>query len=408
MASATTRGRVPVTAGRPPAPAPARNRAAVSRRLRLAAGGPGEFGTAQLVAIEIALVAGGAAAFAGTPVAIGAGAVVAAGSLAAGLSRSSGRWAYQSLGLRSAMGRRRRAGAGGLLAAGFQVYGHDDRGSQIGIGQDHAGWFIAVAIGGAGDAIGHQRHSLRLDRLLRLLDEGTARPSAVQLVSFRTLAPAGGPLPNSPAAHSYRELLGLVTGRQTGPATLQTWVALRLTASDALEAAADRGGGMDGVNRTLAAMAGRLGKALNTAGVPYEVLDAHALNQAVHAACGLDGARPGTAVTARERWRGWVAAGRQHVAYEVEHWPDNFDPAAFQALAGMPAEQLVVSVVAARQGADLRLRTIVRVMAAPDRLAAAVQTVRESTRTLGVRLRPLHGQHQPGVYGSAPTGGGTL
>lgn len=378
------------------------------RRLRPAPGGPGEFGTAQLVAIEVSAVAVGAAAFTGNPVAIGVGVGVAAAALAVGLSRSGGRWAYQTLGLRAAMRRRRNAGPAVLPAPAFQVYGYDDRGVQLGIGQDRDGWFIAVAVGGADEILGHRRPALRLDRLLRLLDEGTARPSALQLVSLRTLAPAGAPAPNSPAAASYRELLALTTGRQTGPAAHLTWVAARLDAADAIEAAADRGGGVDGVHRALAAMAGRLGKALNTAGVTYQVLDPVALTSAVYAACGLDALPPGAPVAARERWQGWLAAGRQHVAFEVEQWPSPFDPAAVQSLMTVPAEHLVVSVVAARRGADLGLRTVVRVMAAPERLAAAVSTVREYTKTLGIRLRPMHGQHQPAVYASAPTGGGTL
>lgn len=378
------------------------------RRLRPAPGGPGEFGTAQLVAIEVSAVAVGAAVFAGGPVAIGVGAAVAAGALAVGLSRSGGRWAYQALGLRTAMRRRRNAGPAALPAPAFQVYGYDDRGTELGIGQDRDGWFIAIAVGGADEVLGTRRPALRLDRLLRLLDEGTAKPSALQLVSLRTPAPAAGPAPNSPAAGSYRELLAMTTGRQTGPAAHLTWVAARLDAADAIEAAADRGGGVDGVHRALAAMAGRLGKALNTAGITYQILDAAALSGAVRAACGLDGLPADAPIAARERWQGWLAGTRQHVAFEVEHWPAPFDPAAVQSLMTIPTGQLVVSVVAARRGVEVGLRTVVRVMAPPDRLAAAVGTVREYTKTLGIRLRPMHGQHQLAVYASAPTGGGTL
>ncbi|MGI5177135.1 type VII secretion protein EccE [Dactylosporangium sp. CA-152071] len=411
MTSATAQGRPPA-GGPSPAPQPIPGgrppeRNAPAQRLRPASGRPGEFGTVQLVAIEVSAVAVGAAVFSGNPVAIGVGAAVAVGALAVGLSRSGGRWVYQSLGLRAAVRRRRKAGAAALPAPAFEVYGYDDRGTELGIGQDRDGWFIAIAVGGADEILGRRRPALRLDRLLRLLDEGTARPSALQLASLRTLAPATGPAPNSAAANSYRELLALTTGRQTGPAAHLTWVAARLDAADAIEAAADRGGGVDGVHRALAAMAGRLGKALNTAGVPYQILDAAALTAAVHASCGLDGLPDGAPVTARERWQGWHAAGREHIAFEVEQWPASFDPAAVQALMNVPAEHLAVSVVAARRGAAVGLRTVVRVMAAPDRLAAAVGTVREYTKTLGIKLRPMHGQHQPAVYASAPTGGGT-
>ncbi|WP_327004214.1 type VII secretion protein EccE [Dactylosporangium sp. NBC_01737] len=408
MTSATAQGRPPATGPRPTPGGRPPDRTTPVRRLRPAPGGPGEFGTAQLVAIEVSAVAVGAAVFAGGPVAFGVGAAVAAGALAVGLSRSGGRWAYQTLGLRAAMRRRRNAGPAALPAPAFKVYGYDDRGTQLGVGQDRDGWFIAIAVGGAEEILGHRRPALRLDRLLRLLDEGTARPSALQLVSLRTAAPAGGPAPNSPAAASYRELLALTTGRQTGPAAHLTWVAARLDAADAIEAAADRGGGVDGVHRALAAMAGRLGKALNTAGVTYQILDPAALTGAVHAACGLDGLPAGAPLTARERWQGWLAAGRQQIAFEVEHWPVPFDPAAVQALMTIPAGQLVVSVVAARRGTEIGLRTVVRVIATPERLAAAVGTVREYTKTLGIRLRPMHGQHQPAVYASAPTGGGML
>jgi len=333
------------------------------------------------------------------------------------LSRAGGWWGYQTVALGLALRRRQRerakysrAGTVQLVAPRLAVYGYDDRGSQIGLGQDGDGWFAAIAVGVADEVLGQLGQALRLERLIRLLDEGTARPSTVQFVSLRVPSPSSLLGARTPAIESYLDLARRVTGGHPGPAEHLTWVAVRLHPADAIEAAVDRGGGTDGVHRALAAVVGRVGKILGTAGVNFRVLDAAGLTEALEVACGLDHVmEPGavrSASVADEQWRGWRAVGLQHAAFEVERWPDRFDPSLLNVLTSAPAERIVVSVTVRPRGPEFGLRTVVRVMAVPDRLGLAVRTVREHASSLGIRLRPMHGQHGPAVYASAPTGGG--
>jgi type VII secretion protein EccE len=393
------------------------------RGLRRAPGRPGEFGTVQLVAIELAVVVVGLSLLSGSPVLIGVAAVVAILALVTALSRAGGWWGYQivSLGLalrrrqrerRSVASRRSEAGAVQLVSPRLEVYGYDDRGSQLGVGQDEDGWFAAIAVGVADEVLGQLGQALRLERLIRLLDEGTARPSTVQFVSLRVPAPSSLLGGRTPAIESYLDLARRVTGGHPGPAEHLTWIAVRLTPADAIEAAVDRGGGTDGVHRALAAVVGRVSKILGTAGVNFRVLDAAGLTEALEVSCGLDHVmEPGavrSATVADEQWRAWRAVGLQHAAFEVERWPDRFDPSLLNVLTSAPAERLVVAVTVRPRGPEFGLRTVVRVMAVPDRLGLAVRTVREHATSLGIRLRPMHGLHGPAVYASAPTGGGAL
>jgi len=321
--------------------------------LRRAPGRPGEFGTVQLVAVEVAIVLVGLSLLAGSPVVIGVAVLIAILALVMTLSRAGGWWGYQTVALGLALRRRQRerrsvatrhseAGAVQLVSPRLEVYGYDDRGSQIGVGQDEDGWFAAIAVGVADEVLGQLGQALRLERLIRLLDEGTARPSTVQFVSLRVPAPSSLLGGRTPAIESYLDLARRVTGGHPGPAEHLTWVAVRLNPADAIEAAVDRGGGTEGVHRALAAVVGRVGKILGTAGVNFRVLDAAGLTEALEVACGLDHVmEPGavrSASVADEQWRAWRAVGLQHAAFEVERWPARFDPSLLNVLTSRSEE----------------------------------------------------------------------
>jgi type VII secretion protein EccE len=357
----------------------------------------------------VAAVAVGLALLAGGPVAVVAAAVVAAAVLAGVFGRTGGRWWYELLGARAALRRRRRAlrrAAGApagpwLFTPELRVYDYQDRTGQLGVGRDAGGWFAAVAVGDD-DLLGGAAQVVPAERLLPMLSEGTARPSGLQLVTLRVPAPTALVAPGSPCLESFAELAGRLPDRRPAPAAELTWVAVRLDPREARAATGERGGGVDGVHRALAATVARLGKVLAGAGVAHRVLDAAELTEALHTACTGDAE---ARADAAEGWHGWSAGGVRHLSFEVADWPAAAGPGLLEPIAAAAAEPVAVSLTFRARGAAPRVRAVVRLVAAADRAdRAAAALVGEAARQ-GLRLRPLDGVHGPAVYASAPTGG---
>src|SRR5438477_3070243 len=119
-------------------------RGPAERGLRRAPGRPGEFGTVQLVALEVAAVLVGLSLLSGSPVVIGIAVGIAILALIMALSRAGGWWGYQTVAMGLAMRRRQRerrmvaargthganhaGGAVQLVSPRVDVYGYDDRG----------------------------------------------------------------------------------------------------------------------------------------------------------------------------------------------------------------------------------------------------------------------------------------
>jgi type VII secretion protein EccE len=330
--------------------------------------------------------------------------------LLVGCGRSDGRWIYQALAARSALrGRRaiaRQRTRDGHQAVDIQVHNHDDRGNVLGIGQDDSGWFAAVAVGGDDAPISPDPAAIPLDRLTRLLDEGSARPSALQIVTLRVSGTDASPA-GSACAESYRELAQSLVGGTGGLAAELTWIAVRLDTRDALVATVERGGGLEGVAKALAAAVGRVVKLLAGAGVNYRVLDGEALLDALHTSCGFDPvATRGAALG--EQWRGWRSGDLSQKSFEVRNWPSRPAADSLGQLMDAPAGRLVVSVSLRPDDTQLRVGTIVRVMSPPPALDATCQRVTDHAGRIGFQLRPLHGLHGPAILASAPTGGQPL
>ena len=351
---------------------------------------PGRFGWAQLIAVEAALLAAGTAVLGHNLVATLATGVVAVVLLVLALARSGGRWLYQSLAARRRLSRRRHQVRAALqatddpvlaVAPGLRIRTVTDRGVAFGVGQDPAGWFAALGvlswIGPAAD----RPPSLSLDRIAGLLTEAVTTISAVQVVKHHAAA-----VP------------------ETGTAANDlVWLALRLGSRDAVDAAASRGGGLDGVDRALAAGVGRVGTILSGADVPYELLDASAVHHALTVSCGLyrPGGRGSTGLD--ERWRLWSAAGLVHVCFAVRGWPARPDPDLLDHLVAVPAAATDTAILVAPHGSDAVSRVLVRVSAAPASIAESLRRLRENARRLGVRLDRTDGDHGTGVYATAPT-----
>jgi type VII secretion protein EccE len=395
---------------------PATSRLRTSR-MRRSTGLPG---TAQLVTLELAAGGVAVAALAAPVPVLAAVSLVALLLVLIVVGRADGRWIYEwvaarwRLRTRRGLATRARARLGAAdprtlalatLAPRLKIRAVTDRGRTIGVGQDDRGWFAGVALGTWSDASGQRAVRLELDRLVRLLDESVMAVSALQVVTYSTLAPTGFVDSGSAAARSYREL----ASPDGCPLEQAVWLAVRLTPADAVEAAATRGGGVEGVDRAVAATVGRVEKILTSNGVPYEVLDADGLRDAIAFSCGLeavDATGQDGRIVVRERWANWSAGGLTHVAFSISNWPREPQPDLVNQLCALPAFAVGLAIVLRPHGERVGLLGIVRVAAPRDQLRAALRQLDANARRLGLRLRRLDGEQGPGVLATAPTGAG--
>jgi type VII secretion protein EccE len=387
-------------------------------RLGRRAGAPG---VVHVIVVELALGTALAGVLIGDPVVMAATGVVAVLLLVGVFFRADGRWWYESAGARWRLRRRRaairrlnarqpaepRAVALSTLAPRLAIRAVTDRGRTIGIGQDEDGWFAGVLVGADGlSSNGPIR--LELDKLVRMLDDTSIPISALQLVSYATLTPSETVDGSGAAVRSYRELVA--SGGY--PLEQTVWLAVRLTPADALEASMSRGGGINGVDRAIAAVIGRLEKMLTSAGISHQVLDVDGLRDALTVSCGLEQvgtvAAAGGDPPARERWVNWQAGGMRHVTFSVSDWPREPNPDLLSQLSVIPASAVSVVVALRPYGDRTAFLGLVRVVAPPDRSRAAIKQLNRTADRLGLGLRRLDGEQAQAVYATAPTGVGGI
>ncbi|MBY8871727.1 type VII secretion protein EccE [Micromonospora sp. PLK6-60] len=366
------------TAGSGDLPAPAADR---RPRGRLGAVAVGQLVVVELCALATWLAYGGPTWLVAVVGAVAALVVIAT------FARRGGRWWYEDLLLRRALRRRRgsarAAVAGGTddprvaaLAPELSVVELTDRGTRLGIGQDGQGFFAAVALTGRPDTDSGSVEASAVDRVLAVLAEFSGPVSLAQVVSHTLVwYPAPGA---PPAAHRT------------------VWVALRLSVADARAETVSRGGGMRGVHRTVAAGIGRLGKALNAAGLPHRVLGRDELRAAVISAAGLDLAPQPPA----ETWEGLRGGGWTQRCLALRTRPAAPLGAVVDAVTATSAPSHTVAATV-RPGAR-RIHPLLRVAATDNHVEALVKAVRDVVRRAGAPTRPLDGQHAPGVYATAP------
>ncbi|PZF93427.1 type VII secretion protein EccE [Micromonospora deserti] len=368
----------------PPATAAERPVTPADRRER---GRLGPVVVGQLVVLELCALAVWAA-LGGPGWLVGLVALAAVLVVVAAFARRGGRWWYEDLLLRRRL-RRRRERARSTLAAGvaadsrlaalapeLTVTELTDRGTRLGIGQDGQGWFAAVALHGRAGAPAGTVEASVVDRALRVLTDFSGPVSRAQVVSHTLV---WYPAPGAPPA-AYRTV----------------WVALRLTVRDARVETVSRGGGMPGVHRTLSAGIGRLGKALNAAGLAHRPLSRDELRAAVVSAAGLDLAPAPPA----ETWTGLRGGGWTQRCLALRARADAPYGALVDAVTATSAPSHTFAAVVLPGG---RLAPpLLRVAAMDDHVEALVKVVRDVARRGGASARPLDGQHAPGVYAAAP------
>ncbi|MFU8852257.1 type VII secretion protein EccE [Micromonospora sp. SL1-18] len=312
-------------------------------------------------------------------------AALAVAAVVAAFARRGGRWWYEDRLLRRRLRRRRDRARGAVpsgdprlaaLAPDLTVVELTERGTRLGIGQDDRGWFAAVALTGRPGAPAGSVEAAMVDRALAVLADFSGPVTQTQVVSHTLVwYPAPGA---APAAHRT------------------VWVALRLSVSDARAETVSRGGGLRGVHRTVAAGIGRLGKALNAAGLGHRVLGRDELHAAVVSGAGLDLA-PESPV---ESWTSLRGGGWTQRCLALRVRPKGSLGGLVDAVTTTSAPSHTVAALVLAGGR--RMPPLLRVAAMDSHAEALVKVVRDVAKRCGVPARPLDGQHGPGVYATAP------
>lgn len=355
----------------------------------------GPVAVGQLVVLELcALAAWSALGGPGWVVGVVGGLAVL--TTAAAFARRGGRWWYEDLLLRRRLGRRREEARAAVargavvdprlaaLTPELNVIELTERGTRLGIGQDGRGWFAAVALTGRPGATAGSIEAAVVDRALEVLADFAGPVTLTQVVSHTLVwYPAPGA---PPAAHRT------------------VWVALRLSVPDARTEAVTRGGGMRGVHRTVATGIGRLGKALNAAGLSHRVLGRDELRAAVVSAAGLDLAPAAPA----ETWTGLRGGGWTQLCLTLRKRPEASLGTLVDAITSTSAPSHTVATVVVPGGRPVP--PLLRVAAMDGHVEALVKVVRDMAHRCGIPARPLDGQHGPGVYATTPvaTAAGTI
>ena len=344
----------------------------------------------QLVALEVAAVA--VIAVLDRPVwVLAAIAVVVLALLIAAFARRGRRWWFEDLVLRRRYRQRRQEVAAATATGGaallrpvqpsLSVIEVVDRGTRFGLGQDGGGWFVAFAVGPATSGHADWIDAQTVDRAVRVLAESSAPVSALQVVSHTFV--------------KYDAHHAVSAGRRL-------WVAARLRANDASAEAAGRGGGIEGVHRTLAATVGRLGKALRAAGLRHQVLDPDALAAVLAAVAGVDASYGVPA----EEWTDWRSGPVSHVCHRLVVPPNASVGVLADTFTRTSALSHTIALLLDRDSGGAPGRLLLRVGATPDRAVEAHRQVAEAARTVGAELQRLDGEHALGVYAVAPTATG--
>jgi hypothetical protein len=320
----------------------------------------------QLVIAEVALVGVVVASVGPAWLLLGVAAAATAVFVAT-FGRSGGRWWYEAVASHRRFARRRRRAAADVVAATLAartpsvlvwlrtlapeltmrpVISAD---TVVGVGADGTGWFGALAV----------------------------EPDAPGLAEVATLIEAGG----DRVALSHAQVV------RHGP---RTWVALRLSPVDAVEA--ERSGGLAGVEAGVAAGVVRGVRLLRNHGYEAVALDPDGLLAALVAANGLDAAP-------QEHWSAWRSGTLAHTTYAASAWP----PEPLLAAPGLWAATASFARGAAAGGAGVG-GILIRVAAEPDALGQACREVARQAARVGVRLRRLDGDQAPAAYACGPSG----
>lgn len=408
--------------GAPPAgPAPAA--ASTPQQLPAPAAKPirrrghlGSFSVAQIALVEIAVLAAVAVASRG-PVPGLIGGVGGALVILFALARRHHRWWLEDTVMSRRLRRRRGAAldpaASPALAAlrslaprlTIRDVSAPD-GARVGVGADEAGWFAAVALTPAAPAH-HEAAPIPLDALVGLLADADQPGAVLQLVTHTVAAPSLELHHASPASSSYRQLT-TAHGSPPMPAYRESIVVARLDAVALAEALLDHTTDPGAAAALVAGLGRRVARSLRRFGIACRVLDADELLRALARSCDVEpatGAEPGPM---REEWTQWHSARLTHRTFWLKTWPaaEQVGPL-LERMTAVPAAQSDLAIVLEPGGGeDVAIRLLIRMAAPPEVLPELTTVLLDTAAQAGGELVALDGEQGPGVYATAPTGGG--
>jgi type VII secretion protein EccE len=367
----------------------------------------------QLLIVELT-VFGALSALAYHALAAAGAALVAVAIVALTLARWRGRWLFERRVMVWRYRRRRRlAGTAGpptaalsvlhRLSPDLRVENVTVAGRQpVGVARDDAGWFAAATI--VPSVLAGPREDVPLDLLASSVAEADQAGAVVQVVIETVPAPAAAP--TSAAERSYDGLLAAV-GSRPPLADRITWVAVRIDAHGLAEAIGDYNADISSAPAVVGSLLRRVVTSLRQVGVTAHMLDADGLLSSLARSCDAQPAADGAA--SHERWSTWRSRNLAYRTFWVRAWPAlGRAPALFDALLAVPTATTTVSVVLdpdPRSGL-VDLTALVRVGAAVADLERTARSMVRAARSARAHLFALDGEHGPGVYASAPTGGG--
>ncbi|WP_433083631.1 type VII secretion protein EccE [Dactylosporangium sp. CA-052675] len=389
-------------------------------RLRRRPGYVGGVHIGRLVLVE-AVVLGIAALLPRGPVVAGIAGAVGLAVIVVALLRSHGRWWLERRAMTREHNRRRFAApdpahepdrrlvmlrtlAPGMLVR--EVPGATADGPKIGIGCDAAGWYAAAVLGTETSMRGDAEPGVPLDLLARVLDEAEHPGAVVQVTTVSVPAPWQRVDNTQFAARSYRELQQLQPGPAL-PAERTTWVAVRLEARARAEVGMAGSYDAEHAPALVGSLIRKVGRLLRDAGLEHRILTGDELTDALTRACELDPAAPGESWRPQEDWTLWRCGELAHNVFWLKAWPrlDNTS-ALLEHLISLPSSSSATSLALTRDGGGLALRCLVRVSAPAAALEASARAVTEAAAAAQAELVRLDGEHGPGMYACAPTGGG--
>jgi type VII secretion protein EccE len=393
---------------------PSRGRATLTRRRRT--GYLGAVHVLQLIALETVvvlvvfvlrnsmwmLVAGVAGAVVITVVTFG---------------RIRGRWWVERVALRSDYRRRRttarlldddrRLAAIQDLAPDLTVHTVEAAGGeQIGVARDGAGWFAIVAVMAPEGIRGESGLAVPLQALIRSLADADQPGTVLQVVTHTMPAPANVLDGDQLCQASYRELMDPLSY----PVAVDqvVWAVVRIDAQAVAEASVHEPDVLDEVPKVLTALVRRVGKTLKRAGLSFQILDGDGVLDALVRSLDLEPRAAGQeGIAPVEEWRRWRSARLAHASYWLKHWPSpetGGELVARLSTVSAAMTSVALTLSPGRDGTDIRC--LARVADRPEALAAACDALGKTAADAGGRLFRLDGEHAPGAYATAPTGGG--
>ena len=377
----------------------------------------GSLSVAQIVLAEVAvLVAVGAATRGLIPGLIAA--VAALAVLVLVFARRGHRW-WMEHRLIARQHRRRRAAAvdtsaGPALAAlrtlAPRLAIHDvtaPDGARVGVARDESGWFAAVAMTPT-DPVHAEAAPIPIDALVGVLADVDHPGVVLQLVTHTVPAPSLDLHAASLAGSSYRQLTG-VFGPVPVPAHRESTVVVRLDAVALAEALLDHTADPGAAAALTAGLSRRMARGLRQLGIACRALDADELLRALARSCDVEVSGSAPVAPVREDWHEWHSAHLTHRTFWLQSWPatEQIGPL-LEWTASIPAAQNNIAIVLNPPEGDGEIvaRLLIRIAAPRESMPGLTKHLMEGVARVGGELFPLDGEQGPGVYATAPTGGG--